>query len=64
LGEQAMSPAALAQALRMVTERQPLVVLKADRAAAHGLVVSALDAIRQAGLRRVSMQTQPAEVGG
>ena len=39
----------------------PLVVIQADRAVAHGLVVSVLDRIRQAGLSRVSFQTAPAD---
>ncbi len=36
-----------------------LVVIRADRASRHGLVVSVLDAVRQAGLQHVSFQTEP-----
>ena len=40
---------------------RPLVVIQADQAVAHGLVISVLDRIRQAGLSRVSFQTAPAD---
>jgi len=43
-------------AVRPETEK-PLVIINADRAAHHGVVVSVLDAIRQAGFARVSFQT-------
>ncbi len=39
--------------------REPIVLIHADRHARHGLVVSVLDAIRHAGLVRVSIQAQP-----
>jgi biopolymer transport protein ExbD len=37
-----------------------LVILNADAAARHGLVVSVLDAVRRGGFRRVSFRTAPA----
>lgn len=39
--------------------REPLVVINADRAASHGVVIGVLDAVRQVGLQRVSFQTTP-----
>jgi biopolymer transport protein ExbD len=36
-----------------------LVLLNADQATRHGLVVAALDAVRAAGLQRVSLQAEP-----
>lgn len=38
---------------------RPLVVINADRQASHGAVMAVLDAVRQAGLSRVSFQTAP-----
>ena len=35
----------------------PLVLIQADQATAHGQVVSVLDRVRQSGLSRVSLQT-------
>lgn len=37
-----------------------LVILNADAAARHGLVVSVLDAVRLGGFQRVSFRTEPA----
>lgn len=53
----------LPQALRQASAGRPdpLVVLQADRQVPHGAVVAVLDAVRQAGLRNVSFQTEPAE---
>ena len=39
--------------------REVLVIINADRLASHGTVISVLDAVRQAGLPRVSFQTVP-----
>ena len=39
--------------------REPMVIINADRLASHGTVISVLDAVRQAGLQRVSFQTTP-----
>lgn len=39
---------------------EPLVLIHADERVRHGLVVSVLDAVRHAGLARVSIQAQPA----
>ncbi|MBI4436263.1 MAG: biopolymer transporter ExbD [Candidatus Omnitrophica bacterium] len=36
----------------------PLVTINADRRTAHGTVMAVLDAVRQAGLARVSFQTE------
>lgn len=41
------------------TTPQQLVILQADRQVSHGRVVEILDAIRQAGLHRVSFQALP-----
>ena len=38
---------------------QELVILNADRRVPHGTVIAVLDAVRQAGLSRVSFQTAP-----
>jgi biopolymer transport protein ExbD len=46
---------ALLEEARRSSDR--LVVINADRQAAHGTVMSVLDAVRQAGLRSVSLQT-------
>ena len=35
-------------------------LINADRAAAHGVVITVLDYVRQAGIQHVSFQTQPA----
>ena len=51
---------ALRAAARGRTE--PLVAIQADRRVPHGTVMAVLDAVRQAGLGRVSFQTAP-EVG-
>jgi len=52
---------ALAAALRQeqARHRDALVVLNADRQVAHGEVIAVLDAVRDAGLLRVSFQTAP-----
>lgn len=47
--------AAALQALRL--ERpDPLVIINADRRSDHGAVMAVLDAVRQAGLQRISLQ--------
>lgn len=54
--------ASLAEALRQQRSRlvrSPLVRINADRNVSHGIVMSVLDAVRQADLTRVSFQTQP-----
>jgi len=52
---------ALTSALRQEANRQTggLVVINADREVRHGLVMSVLDAVRQAGLETVSFHTMP-----
>jgi len=52
---------ALASRLREAQRNQPssLVVINADREARHGRVIEVLDAVRQAGLQRVSFQASP-----
>lgn len=49
---------ALAAALQAVRQRQPdpLVIINADRLSPHGTVMTVLDAVRQAGLQRISLQ--------
>ena len=51
----------LARSLREETTRspQPLVAINADAQVRHGLVIAVLDAVRNAGLQRVSFQTAP-----
>ncbi|MBI3088555.1 MAG: biopolymer transporter ExbD [Candidatus Omnitrophica bacterium] len=63
LDQEAVTLSGLSERLRQVHAVRPdaLVVLNADRQVAHGTVVETLDAIRQAGLQRVSFQTAPAE---
>lgn len=51
-------PALLRQ--RQASHPQAMVVINADRAAQHGVVLSVLDAVRQAGIQQVSFQTEPA----
>lgn len=48
-------PALLQQ--RTAHGSDPLVAIRADRRVAHGTVMGVLDAVRQAGLARVSFQT-------
>lgn len=52
---------ALTGALRQEASRQTsgLVVINADREVRHGLVMSVLDSVRQAGLETVSFHTMP-----
>ena len=61
LNQQPMTLDALASSLRQTagTEPQTVVSLNADRAVAHGRVIEELDAVRQAGLQRVSFQAEP-----
>jgi len=61
LNQQPMTLDALASSLRQTagTEPQTVVSLNADRAVAHGRVIEVLDAVRQAGLQRVSFQAEP-----
>jgi biopolymer transport protein ExbD len=40
---------------------EPIVLINADTAARYGVVIAVLDAVRGAGLARVSFTTQPAE---
>lgn len=46
------------------SKEEPRLYIGADRQARHGDVVAVLDAIRLAGLRKVSFETRPAEGGG
>src|SRR3989338_431669 len=39
--------------------RDPLVAINADRATVHGTIMAVLDAVRAAGLTRVSLQAVP-----
>lgn len=61
LNQQPMTLEALAASLQQTadTEPQTVVSLNADQAVAHGRVIEVLDAVRQAGLQRVSFQAQP-----
>ena len=54
--------AQLAERLRAERAQRPeaLVVVNADQAARHGIVVAVLDAVRDAGLVRVTFATEPA----
>jgi biopolymer transport protein ExbD len=56
-----MTLEALPGALRAAQAQQPprLVTLSADQQTPHGVVVSVLDAVRQAGFSRVSIQAEP-----
>ncbi|PIQ83589.1 MAG: biopolymer transporter ExbD [Candidatus Omnitrophica bacterium CG11_big_fil_rev_8_21_14_0_20_63_9] len=59
--QEAVPLASLAAALRQHRAglvRPPLVLINADRAVSHGVVMSVLDAVRQADLTRVSFQTR------
>ena len=58
LNQEPVSLAALRQGLR-TAPADAHVVINADRAVAHGSVIGVLDAVRQAGLQRVSFQTDP-----
>jgi biopolymer transport protein ExbD len=52
----------LAEALQHERVKRPdaQVVINADRQVPHGAVITVLDAVREAGLQRVSFQTEPA----
>ena len=57
-------PASLPNLPAMLRQRQdrlhdPLVAINADRATIHGTVMAVLDAVRAAGLTRVSLQAVP-----
>jgi len=59
-------PVALPSLSAMLRQRKlhvadPLVIINADRHVAHGTVMGVLDAVRRAGLKRVSFQTAPEE---
>lgn len=60
LNAQGVTPDRLADGLRQEHAAHPgaLVIINADRAAAHGAVITALDAVRAAGFQRVSFQTE------
>ena len=60
LNRQQMTLEALREALRQHASEQA-VTINADRQVVHGTVIAVLDAVRQAGLSRVSFQTAPEE---
>jgi biopolymer transport protein ExbD len=53
----------LAARLRAVKARnsEPSVVVKADADVRHGVVISVLDAVKQAGLTKLAIATKPAQ---
>jgi len=61
LRDEPVSVAQLAERLRAEDARHPeaLVLVNADQAARHGLVIAVLDAVRDAGLQRVTFATEP-----
>lgn len=63
LNAQPVTPERLAEGLRQERAAHPeaLVLIHADRTAAHGAVITALDAVRAAGFQRVSFQTEAVE---
>ncbi|MBI4340969.1 MAG: biopolymer transporter ExbD [Candidatus Omnitrophica bacterium] len=60
LNRQPVTLNTLGIALRQSAPEQT-VIINADRQVAHGTVIAVLDAVRQAGLSRVSFQTDPAQ---
>ena len=56
LNQEPVALDALAAALQAVRLRDPLVIINADRRSPHGTVMTVLDAVRQAGLQRISLQ--------
>ena len=58
LNQEPVALDALAAALQAVHLRRsdPLVIINADRRSDHGTVMAVLDAVRQAGLQRISLQ--------
>ena len=58
LNQEPVALDALVAALQAVRLRQPdpLVIINADRLSPHGTVMAVLDAVRQAGLQRISLQ--------
>ena len=62
LREEPVGLAQLAERLRAERAQQPeaLVVVNADQAARYGVVIAVLDAVREAGLQRVTFATEPA----
>lgn len=63
LNQQPVMLDALAVSLQQTAGAKPqtVVSLNADQAVAHGRVMQVLDAVRQAGLQRVSFQAEPPE---
>ena len=61
LRDEPVSLAQLAERMRVEGARHPdaLVLVNADQAARHGLVIAVLDAVREAGLVRVTFATEP-----
>lgn len=58
LNQEPVALEALAAALQAARLRRPdpLVIINADRRSPHGTVMAVLDAVRQAGLQRISLQ--------
>ncbi len=61
LNRQAVTEAEMGARLREAkgADAEQIVVINADRQVPHGRVIGALDAVRAAGLQRVSFQTDP-----
>jgi biopolymer transport protein ExbD len=61
VNQQPATMGALPGLLQDVRARQAdaIVLINADQAARHGLVVGVLDAVRQVGFQRVSLRTEP-----
>lgn len=59
--QETVSMETLGSRLREAQRKQPsfLVIINADREARHGRVIEVLDAVRHAGLQRVSFQASP-----
>lgn len=60
-----VEPAVLGERLRQAAEKNSdlLLILEADRRAGYGRVIEALDAARQAGVKRISAFTETPETG-
>ncbi len=54
----------LADLIGQLDGDERIVVVRADRRARHGLIVSVLDSVRKAGVSRVNLSTRPLEEDG
>lgn len=54
-----VTPSEITQRLQPLAEAEPEVLISADQTTMHGVVVSVLDAVRLAGIGKVSIENRP-----